>query len=838
MENLKKLTHLLILILLFLSKPSWSATHSGHGHKDYTDCLYETGTGNLNVDQVLCLEKGCECYTKVFKNQIDGLKDDRIEMIQDKMVDVHSQVVSKIISELTDMNTIFEKSGNSLLGAGSTIQSACSFDSLKKNLSCKSPLAKEIAKNIKEVFLDKSDYNYGEKNNGEAETPYQCLSKGEVRGVTLHKERSKHMTTIFDRLTNISDELKEKLLNAENPLDLFNEMGTRKDRRLLNSVKSLPIIRNLFQSKEGVAALFQDIRNKNLTKENFFNRLTSSGTIQSALNSSITNKCHQVFKTIDSLACQKIAHPFISNKGFNLNAFGYRDSEPESDLETHLFACQGEVCLKEGTCTSKETDKLDSNDLLSSILGKETFSNIYSKQVADDSSKLVNRRVCALLVCGDESHGESLFTKQVNSMKGTCSPQLNPKRTPMEAYSLLKCPDSDICNMPEMEDFKAYLEYFKSNMVVETQTMMVPVEGIKLGTEGSEVEKTITTVSKKKSPFLQNFIGEVGQDLDAFFDPPETKSQLAKKEESLNSNKSETIAVIIPGKSQGKTFETPKVAQGWSQYGNQNQVPANTTGTAFSATQIGTVSVNTDPEYTAREKQFSKTAEDAVKTAKDSMNQVSELQKELQNAKDANKGFGDNGQVFQGNQQREIASVSVASGFVDEGTEEGFDNSANDQSNSGAGYTAAPYSPEDIPTERTQASSLGLPTTKVNSNGKTGKTNTASAAASIPAFEIARKNLTELNAALVEEFKIIPEDAFVIKVSVGKGKQKKMIPVMVENVPYKGKLILRPIKEAHNKEIFAEVLASPLFENYRTILAIREERKKFFNEILPTIKRI
>ena len=72
MENLKRLTQLLLLLIFCMSNLSWAATHSGHDHKDYTDCLYETGTGNLNVDQVLCVDKGCECYTKVFKKVIDG----------------------------------------------------------------------------------------------------------------------------------------------------------------------------------------------------------------------------------------------------------------------------------------------------------------------------------------------------------------------------------------------------------------------------------------------------------------------------------------------------------------------------------------------------------------------------------------------------------------------------------------------------------------------------------------------------------------------------------------------------------------------------------------------
>ena len=464
-----------------------------------------------------------------------------------------------------------------------------------------------------------------------------------------------------------------------------------------------------------------------------------------------------------------------------------------------------------------------------------------SKETESDTSKQVNRRICALLVCGDKSHGKDLFNKQVNSMKESCDPKLNPKRTPMEAYTLLKCPDSDVCQMPEMEDFKAYLKYFKSNMLVETQTMMVQVDGTKYGLEGGEAKKAIISVSKKKSPFLKNFMGEVGEDLDGFFATSVEKVQLAKKEIIHKKIETDTVVAKMKVQSRGKIFETPKASQGWNQYGNQKDIINN--GSAFTATQIGAVSVGSSSSLNKRENEYRITTVDAIKTATDSLNQVSELKKELQNAKDANKGFDGTKQNSFGNQQREIVPVSVVSRvndsdhFDDISTNAKINNSDSNQNSDGEMYTAAPYAQVEIPTEEALVSEFGLPKIKSKESGASSNASVKEEF-HIPTFEITLKNLTKLNVELVEEFEIVPEDSFIIKVSIRKGKKKKIIPVMVENVPYKGKLILRPIKEVGNREIFAEVLASPLFENYRMILAIREERKKFFNEILPRIKRI
>jgi hypothetical protein len=833
MENLKLTPHIFILLFLFLSKSSWSASHSGHDHKDYTDCLYETGTGNLNVDQVLCADKGCACYTKVFKNVIDGLKGERTEIIQERIIDTHAKVVTSVLTELTDINTLFEKAGGSLLGAGSAIKTACTFDSLQNNLSCKNEIGKKIANKIKKIFDDKADLEYGLKENSSSETPYQCLTNGEVRGVTLLKERSKHMGTIYQNLSRIPEGLIKKLMSSENPLDYLELHGSRKERSVLRSLNALPILKTLFQSKEGVKAIFSGLNNKTITEENFEKTLTTSGSLQLELSKNIADKCHQIFKSIDKLACQKIAHPYVADKDFNFTEFGYREDEPDSDLETHLFSCQGKECLKDISCTPKGSKGLDSNDLLADILGKDSVKNLQTKQITNDSGKKVNRRICALLVCGDESHGETLFTKQVNSEKGSCSPKLNPKRTPMEAYALLKCPDNEVCHMPEMEDFKAYLDYFKSNMVVETETIMVAVAGKESGTEGSEVEQTITRVSKKNSTFIKNFLGEVGQDLDGFFETGENKTKaLAEKKLQIKSKSSKTnessALAKSSSKSKGKVFETQVKSQSWEIY-NSTTISNNNPGSnqGFRRDQIGSVNIDTGIESLKREESYAKTAQDAISTASKALAQSNKLQEELRNARSAN-SINDNS----GGAETEITSVaninSINSGYNSQRPIAG-------KSNTNQIYMPAPYTEADIPTEKTDASSIYNGRAMASSSKGKGEIQSV---ASIPGFEISHGKLNELNQALIEDFKMTTEESFMIKVSIGKGKKKKMIPVMVENVPYKGKLILRPIKEVHNQEIFLEVLASPLFENYRTILAIREERKKFFNEVLPGIKRI
>jgi hypothetical protein len=832
MKNLNDSTQLFLLVFLFLVTPLWSASHTAHDHKDYTDCLYETGTGNLNIDQALCTNKGCECYTKIFKNQIEGLKEERTGMIQEKMVDLHTQVVSSILTELTDMNTIYEQAGRSLLSVGSTIPLACSFDSLKRSLSCKSPLAKEMTENIRDVFLEKSDFNYGEKNQLSIETPDQCLTKGEVRGITLHKERTKGLSSIFNKLKSLPKDLIKQLMKEANPLKFISERAGRKESKILRTISKLPILKNLFETKEGVNALFQGIKNNEIREDNLIDALTTSGSLQKALNQNITAKCHQVFKTIDSLACKEISHPYVSNEDFNYNVFGYTQEEPTSDLETHLFACQGKVCLENKTCAPAKSNKLDSNDLLAAIVGKKSISNLETIGKATEGSKYINKRICSLLVCGDKTHGAELFTKSISKPGGTCSPMLNPKRTPMEAYSLLKCPDNEICNLTEMEDFMSYLEYFKKNMVVETQTMMVPVAGKGPGSEGSEIEKKISLVSKKKSPFLQNFMGDVGADIDGFFSTPEEQKQLVMKQK-IDEVTSDSSPSQLETKSRGKIFEAQKISPNWNNYGVQD-VSNLGQKSSFTATPMGKIRVGAITGLTAREREFENTAKEAIKTAEASISNSNQLQEELKNARVANNNLDQSSTL----PTREISSVTSVTSVTNSEGNESDQSSVNTHVSNDEMYTAAPpYTQEDIPTEATNVDISAVNKAEIG-KGNSSSDGRIESSTNVPGLEISRKNLTELNKDLLEDFKIESQELFIINVTIGKGSKKKVIPVMVENVPYKGNLILRPIKESHNKLIFSEVLASPLFKNYRTILAIREERKKFFNEILPRIKKI
>ena len=120
---------------------------------------------------------------------------------------------------------------------------------------------------------------------------------------------------------------------------------------------------------------------------------------------------------------------------------------------------------------------------------------------------------------------------------------------------------------------------------------------------------------------------------------------------------------------------------------------------------------------------------------------------------------------------------------------------------------------------------------KAGTNGRTPALKT-------PSLVIDRSKLAELNKSLLEEFKIDPFSPFVLKVWIKDGSQKKLIEIAVENMLYKGKMILRPIQDEINSDIFKEVVNSPIFYDYRNMLADREERREFFKNVLPNIKKL
>ena len=94
--------------------------------------------------------------------------------------------------------------------------------------------------------------------------------------------------------------------------------------------------------------------------------------------------------------------------------------------------------------------------------------------------------------------------------------------------------------------------------------------------------------------------------------------------------------------------------------------------------------------------------------------------------------------------------------------------------------------PTEISTEY-QGDWIDYKEEKAGTNGRTP-------ASKMPSLVIDRSKLAELNKSLLEEFKIDPFSPFVLKVWIKDGSQKKLIEIAVENMLYKGKMILSQFK--------------------------------------------
>lgn len=854
-ESMKTFSQILLILFLVIASFEIIAAPTPQ-FKSYEDCVYETGTGKLNLDQALCQDKGCGCYTAVFKQQIDGLQKERKEKLQKRMITVYKKVSSNLIGELSNLNTIYQNSGISLLGGSNAIQKHCSFNSLKKSLSCKSQTAEFLTKSIHRKFVEDTDYFY--EGNPQKVSSNSCLTKAEGKAVILAKERQKSLSKALKYMMSLDEEFLSSLKESTNPIKELEKSGGRTGKRLARMMGKLPLLKNIFNSPSSAIELIEKVQAGEAKVGNFDQLITSNTTIARGVENSLSKKCQQIFQSIDKLACQTLSDPFVTETDFLMDYFKYDVANPEANLESHVFYCKANE-LK------KEKKELGAENLLSSILGDSSYKQHKKNSTNNEDYGQINRNICPLLVCGDENMGTDLMNSKFTKAK-KCSPLVKPKRTPMEAYALLGCPDSEKCKSLDLEDFEIYKDYFQKNMVVtEVQASTTSEQnGMTLNrtssngsqnetsdtavTDGDEVKAPLKEVTRKRSDFLTNFMGDVGENLDEFFKEPAPKeTQLAKKEENQNSQTGQNETTAASGNGQGNSRIVQGKAKGnpWASYGKQASQ-----GGGFETTHIATVNLggrgnSSSGKDFERQQKMVGMVDDAISSAKDTVKEMRGLQRKLAEARRNNQNASG------GNQDSFRARVSA----IEEETETQTFNSVDDSDSVMSdedrrrqefeqAMATIPYAPSTVPVERRAETTqyrgpVGKNTVKGTKKGRAPGSKargSAGQAQNIPFLNIVREQLGQLDLNLLTDEKIEPSETFIIQVAIGKGKRKKMVSVLVENVTYKGRLIMRPIKEKHNKEVFNEVLASPLFENYRTVLSIRAERKKFFNKVLPNLR--
>jgi hypothetical protein len=774
----------LILFCFLLSGPLFAR----YSAVDDGACSAKLIDSKMNLEDASCVGKDCSCYTKVFRSQIDGLASKRLQQVEDGLEETYIKSAVKQMQTLLDFDLV-SSLGNGNLSGGS-LPKDCSFDSLRTVLTCKSAKAKKITKAIQKNFFELSGYYVEDSQQKAIESKNSCLSPMEKRGIALIQSQETDLKGLLRGLKKVPDAEWKKLLSSDNPLEQLQKSTNKRVKRLKRPIASLPLLSAIFSDKESLKQFYEAYQKDKSGK--FMDSFYQNKKVIGKVREIAAKKCKMIFQSIDTLACKKTANYYVIDESFNNKIFSYysntTDEQKENNLENHLYYCESKRCM-EVTCSTSEG--FSPQKFLEDInLGNSKGELNVSK------SNDVERQLCPGLVCPISGKEVSDFAKSL-TLK-SCEPLAKEKKNPVELYASLGCPGGDNCDTPFAENLRIYASFWKASYK--------PGDVAQDNSESEGEGETIRLRRTKRSDFVEAFVGEIGQDIDAFFAEEKLRNGLAKKEEKRE--KVEPQEKVERKIASNKVIPRPTNTD----FTGASRGFGNSTPTGFEATQIP-VSVN-------NRKVDSKIVEEAIGAAEDS---IAEAKKWQQAYRDS----------LRDRELTEIPTTVVnreperekSSGF-------GAGNSGTTVVNNN--YDAPKREEAKVPVEvSTEYDGEWIDYKDAKTGGKGRKP-----ASKTPSLVIDRAKLAELNKSLLKEFKIDPLKPFVLKVWIKEGKEKKLVEIAVENVFYNGKLILRPVKDEINSEVYVEVLNSPIFFDYRNMLAEREERRDFFKNVLPNVKKL
>jgi len=774
----------LILFAVLYSGPLFARYSS----VDDGACSAKLPVSKMNLEEASCVGKDCSCYTKVFRSQIDGLASKRLQQVEEGLEETYINTAVEQMQTLLDFD-LLSSLGSGNLGGGN-LPKDCSFDSLRTVLSCKSAKAKKITKAIQKKFFEMSDYYVEDSQEKAIIGKTSCLSPMEKRGISLINTQEMTQERLMRDLKKVPESEWKKLLASESPFEEIQKSTHKRVKRLPRAIEKLPLLSAIFSDKESLKQFYEAYQ-KDKSGE-FMNSFYQDEKVIGKVREIAAKKCKMIFESIDTLACKKTANYYVTDEDFNNKVFSYypnaTDEQKENNLENHLYYCESKRCL-EVSCSKIEG--FSPQKFLEDInLGKSSGLELTK---TTNSEELL----CPGLVCPMNQKEVSDFAK--GSILKSCEPLATEKRNPVELYASLGCPEGESCNSPFAENLRIYASFWKASYK--------PTEVAEDTTEQESEEEIVRLRKTKRSDFVEAFVGEVGKDIDAFFADDEPVNELAEDE-------IETKDEVEPERKVERKIASKKMTPRPTNtdFTGASRGFGRSAPTGFEATQI--------PVSVEKGKVDTKIVEDAIDAAKESIAEAKKWQKAYRDS-------------VNNREQPVVAERRKET--------KGNTNSGSFSNGSGSGTTVVNNNYElpgrmeaKLPMEVSTDSGEGLINKSTATSGGKGR----KPASKTPTLVIDRSKLAELNKSLLKEFKIDPLKPFVLKVWIKEGKEKKLVEIPVENVFYNGKLILKPVKDEINSEIFVEVLNSPIFFDYRNMLAEREERRDFFKNVLPNVKKL
>lgn len=138
----------LLILGLFFSLPSLA----GYSASDDGACLNPEPIATLNVEEASCVGKPCECYTRVYREQILGLEEKRVEKIDQALEKTYIEAATGQMRELMDLDILVSAGEGKILDSTTNLARSCSFDSLASVLTCKNAKARRVSRPFIKTF--------------------------------------------------------------------------------------------------------------------------------------------------------------------------------------------------------------------------------------------------------------------------------------------------------------------------------------------------------------------------------------------------------------------------------------------------------------------------------------------------------------------------------------------------------------------------------------------------------------------------------------------------------------------------------------------------------------
>lgn len=792
------------LSFLLTISTSWAAT-------DCVDCgnHIEGFPSIASLEQATCTD--CKCYTETHEATIDELSKERAAKTKEKLQASILKSNESIVQKLSLFNKI--QNSNSLTGSEDLTKSLsqCKLENIKtKTSSCSS--AKDSA-HLSKVFgsdtLDEYISSVAKSFIGESESNAKsCLNKNEQNelqmysnilsiGNELLEKLVKNKTAI---LATLSETTTLASLNTnENPelvqiKDKFIELSSLSiTSPILNDAKAFKFfIENASEFKNHPSKLIDYF------KKDAYEKFP---TVQSSALAEMNTLCSELVENVSTIACAGDSLAYVDNSQLLANSFKYNVSDHqngfdsmfaddtgldfiESNYVTHLYKCSVDSCrnekLKISLC-SKVKLSASVNKVIENIQLGEFVSNSFNKRLPDGA-------------------------------------------------------DSSLCKLADCQgnqtQMNACYEGVKSELGEDADAILLSYSRVS-NSSGQSSTQPGANYTPAQTPFAQQFLGSYSSSPASVATPSQSASAApvpndpSVGESSTTGSSSGNGQLSSSSSSNSSSSRVVTANQAFQQFMNQRFDSLGSSASSYPKTQTTpNNAVSTGIRIGSNE-----SMSPSERRALDSMNRASETIEELResyrsSALDRMQSLVEQAATTSRNRTFDSTSVSNSNTASSSTVSRPRTNSSTQNPNVAQTNNV---SPQSIPTNTTDQTIGGI-----NSNGQNQTTNgrgvastqgaAGSTSTSTPRIETNNQgqqtlnvNFTELptiNPAKVREEGVDTTKNFNIAVRI----DRDVFLVEVRPTFVAGRRILEPMLDNLSSGLKAEVLKSPLFEEYRQYL--------------------